>query len=337
MERNTYKNPSTGEIYQQFLVSDIYVQPYDKEQKYVYKHPKLNLHWGQRKLGLALIQFLTFYWDPKKVPNPIVVYAGAAPGTNIEFVSQLFPAITWELYDPAKFNIQSTEKIHIHNGFFTDEIAQQWSNRNDVYLLSDIRGSIEGGKSKKQENILWEQVIMKDMNMQSNWYKIIKPVKAQLKFRLPYTIDDQPNLVQYLKGVIYKGIWAPHHSTEGRLVPEGYEEMVYDARSYEYKQFYFNINVRSIQKYINPFYAVGSGGEFSDIDAPELLNDWDSLSETYVWMWYIQKMSGNDAITLNNIISLEKLLTKALNKSGGDLSLEKFRIRFFGSNKLLQY
>ena len=335
MERNTYTNPSTNEIYHQFLGSDIYVQPYEKEEKYVYKHPKLNLHWGQRKLGLALIQFLTFYWDPKSIPNPIVVYAGAAPGTNIKFVSQLFPAITWELYDPSKFNVSSNDKIHVHNDYFTDDVAKQWSDRNDVFFISDIRGSIEKGLSKKQENELWEQVIRKDMENQSRWYKIIKPVKAQLKFRLPYTVDDNQNIVEYLKGTIYKGIWAPPHSTEGRLVPEGYDEMIYDARSYEYKQFYFNINIRSMQKYINPFYAIGSGYEFNDIGAPELLNDWDSLSETYIWMWYIQKMSGNEAITLENIISLERLLTKALNKSGSKLSLESIRIKFLRSNKLL--
>lgn len=338
-----------GEDYLNFEPRDMVLQPNDPEREYesIIDQHKVKLHWGQRKLGIALIQFLTLYWDPEKVKNPVVVYAGAAPGVNISIVSKLFPQITWELYDPASFQITQTEKIHLHNEIFTDEIASQWSSENgndNVFFVSDIRRSFEKDSSV---TINVEKRIWEDMVMQSNWYKIIKPIKGQLKFRLPYYDEKLKNVfgkyVQYLSGTVYKGIWAPVSSTECRLVPntidtsssndKNFKEKYWDIKKYESQMFYFNNNIRGKQKYINPYYANYLNDQehreyaFTSIDPPELLNDYDSLAETNVWILYLKKMYGRDHATLDNIKQLQKFLTLGLNSRGTKpLSLEYSRL-----------
>lgn len=73
-------------------------------------------HWGQRKLLLSEIEFLTEHANE----HTIVIYAGAAPGTHIQYLSrELFPKIKFVLVDPSPFSIRETEKIEIINELFT--------------------------------------------------------------------------------------------------------------------------------------------------------------------------------------------------------------------------
>lgn len=54
-------------------------------------------HWGQLKLFLGEVDFLTTYLD---VPKLCVVYAGASPGHHLEALVRAMPSNwTWELYD----------------------------------------------------------------------------------------------------------------------------------------------------------------------------------------------------------------------------------------------
>lgn len=287
-----------------------YLQPDDPEKIYERSSIFNSLHWGQRKLGMALVQFLNYYWNPLEVPNPKVVYAGAAHGVNIGFVSKLFPTIQWYLYDTGNFMIEESDKIHIYKEYFTDEIAEEWGERqkqdNNIFFISDIRRGMEsdeGGVSLNNEIIIWD-----DMEAQAKWYIKIHPVKAQLKFRLPYntsnTSDVFKRYVPYLNGKIYKGIWAPIHSTETRLVPEGYDTVHWDIIKYESQMFYFNINIRGVVKYNN---------KYIDINDYELRNDWDSLSEIILWKQYLIKMYGEGADTSDRIAKLSKLMTYELN------------------------
>ena len=75
-------------------------------------------HWGQRKLLLAEIEFLARHAQP----GVICVYAGAAPGTHIEFLAQLFPEVQFVLVDPAPFAIKSSERVRIWQEFMTDDV-----------------------------------------------------------------------------------------------------------------------------------------------------------------------------------------------------------------------
>lgn len=117
-----------------------------------------NIHWGQRKLILSEIQFFNLYLSDSS--SKTVVYAGAAPGFHIPFLSKLYPEIEFHCYDPRKFGIKPTDKIHLHSGrqknidvndnfdggddrynnnedgFFTIEKAQDFKG---AFLISDIR------------------------------------------------------------------------------------------------------------------------------------------------------------------------------------------------------
>lgn len=271
---------------------------------------KNRVHWGQRKLGLALIQFLTYYWDPEKIPHPQIVYAGAAPGKNILLAMALFPGCQWHLYDPSPIKIQPREDVHIYQQLFLDEDARRWSGRNDVFFLSDIR-------SIGRENVLphdYEAGIWKDMINQQNWVKMIKPVKAQLKFRLPYAGRGFPNQLNYLNGVLYHGIWAPQSSTESRLVPnDDLQETTWLIDQYENLSFYFNNQTRETFRYQNPFYTLNDYRAYSPIHPPDLTNDYDSRAETQVWINYLNKFTTNGP-KMESVISLVDSLTSVINK-----------------------
>lgn len=126
------------------------------------------IHWGQRKLLMSEIEFLTEYYNLFSENKYLLVYAGSAPGTHIPFLSYLFPNLYFLLYDPAPFNIESNEKITIRNEFFLDETVEELKLRNDNYLfISDIRTA--NPHIMEEEEI--EYCIQKDMNMQMNWVK----------------------------------------------------------------------------------------------------------------------------------------------------------------------
>ncbi|KNH05552.1 hypothetical protein XU18_3523 [Perkinsela sp. CCAP 1560/4] len=120
--------------------------------------PKSSIHWGQRKLLLSEIQFLSLYANPKHVracvsqdttppmthadPCCLVVYAGSAPGTHLTAMPLVFPLyfsnFHFELHDPRQFDqsLYAWEKscagstdaparggISIYNHYFDDSVA----------------------------------------------------------------------------------------------------------------------------------------------------------------------------------------------------------------------
>src|SRR5665811_2473035 len=59
-----------------FKPNDKVISGNDPEMKYrrKYGQGKKGIHWGQRKLAMSIIQFLTEFWNPTEVPQPILVY-----------------------------------------------------------------------------------------------------------------------------------------------------------------------------------------------------------------------------------------------------------------------
>src|SRR5690606_11262993 len=86
---------------------------------------KTSVHFGQLKLLMSEIEFLTFYWNPS-IKNPIVVYIGAAPGTHLDMLSKMFPSFEFHLYDKLELPIifdpilRNNPKITIHEKYFED-------------------------------------------------------------------------------------------------------------------------------------------------------------------------------------------------------------------------
>ncbi len=252
---------------------------------------KTAVGWGQRKLFLTEVQFLTIHCDH---PNPVVVYAGAAPGYHIPLLESMFPDIEWHLYDPRSFGIRPSKNISIHQQYFMNSDAEKWAGRNDVFFISDIRTA----DYKSQGKLDNEQSVISDNKMQEEWYNIIKPVKAHLKFRLPY-FQDYPidREYTYLSGTVYKQPWAPQSSTETRLVPDGNGQVVWDVEKYEKQLFYHNSVIRELQRY-------------KTLPSGELSDDFDSCLERKIFEDYLTKLGS---FSEENLEGLVKLLTVTLN------------------------
>jgi cap2 methyltransferase len=202
---------------------------------YVRKNEEKSVnHWGQRKLLCSEIEFLTKFTEKDVAVN--VVYAGAAPGTHIEYLSMMFPMVKFILYDPANFTVKENDKIEIHQEFFTDEVAAKFTNQN-VLFICDIR-SVDFRKNTEKET---ETQIQHDMDSQMKWHQIMKPNHSILKFRLSW----KPGKTSYLAGDLHLPVWGPQSTTEIRLVAEKNAAIIeYDNTKIEQQMFYFNTSTR---------------------------------------------------------------------------------------------
>ena len=81
------------------------------------------------------------------------------------------------------------------------------------------------------------------MIAQMEWYKILKPFRSMLKFRLPYIGENVDRMVtmDYLDGEIFFQIWPAGSSSECRLVvKENASLKTYNSIKYENQLFRFN-------------------------------------------------------------------------------------------------
>ena len=209
------------------------------------------LHWGQRKLLLTEIEFLTIYYTKLRTTSnkkePYMIYAGAAPGTHLMILSEMFPDVHFILYDPRDFDpdLGSYPMIEINQQLFLDVDAKKWISDDhpdkDILLVSDIRT----GEPFKMTDEQVEKQVRFDHKLQYDWYKIMKPVLSMFKFRLPW-IDGQ---TPYLDGEIYIQPYPPQTSTETRLIVYGADaaDILYDNKKYEEQLFYFNTELREAE------------------------------------------------------------------------------------------
>jgi cap3/cap4 methyltransferase len=98
--------------------------------------PKTAIHWGQRKLLLSEIQLLCEALTACG-PNTkfTIVYAGAAPGTHLKFLDELFPGHLWELVDPIAFNVDilgPLTNFTLRNEYFTCGTASEYVARRMI-------------------------------------------------------------------------------------------------------------------------------------------------------------------------------------------------------------
>jgi hypothetical protein len=162
---------------------------------------ELRATWGQRKLFMTEVHFLTEYGHD----GDTVVYAGAAPGTHIPLLAELFPRVTFVLVDPAPFDpaLRSHERVQTRNDLMDDQLASQFAGRDDVLFLSDIR-----------RTHAHETCIAEDMRDQERWHLFMQPRASMLKFRLPWSKGS----TEYLDGAVYFQPYVHARSTETRLV-----------------------------------------------------------------------------------------------------------------------
>lgn len=237
------------------------------------------LHWGQRKLMLSEVEFLTLYAKA----GTTVLYAGAAPGTHLNSLSQLFPKVTFECIDPARFTAHETKRVRLHQCLFTDDIAETFADRErypHVLFISDVRTA---DPSRMKEQAV-EHAVCEDMEAQQRWHLKIAPARSMLKFRLPWA----PGITTYLDGDIYLPVWGPQATTEARLVThEEHGRMrEYDNTQYERQMMYFN-TVTRVGLYPHP---VGMDGT-DHVEGAHFCHCYDCTAEVTILMRYSQKFA----------------------------------------------
>jgi predicted RNA methylase len=208
-----------------------------------------SLHWGQRKLLLTEIDFLTRVG----ANDEIVIYAGAADGRHIPLLLDLFPLIKFHLYDPRPFNtalFRHKDRIFINpyyekeeiksdeRGFFTDRVAQWYKNNEEtrnqkILFVSDIR----------TEAI--ESEVLRNQQQQMEWIGIMKPEYSMFKFKMPYPAVGKNMYYEYLDGNIVKQCWAPIRSAETRLIiPKSQHVKKWNIIDYERQCSWYNSVLR---------------------------------------------------------------------------------------------
>ncbi|CAD8190893.1 unnamed protein product [Paramecium octaurelia] len=265
------------------------LQENDKRKKYYSRAQREKedvVHWGQRKLLISEIWFLTKYGCLSRN----IIYAGAAPGLHIQFLSDLFQNHKFYLFDPNDFQVKQGPKISIYQRCFTNEEAQKFKElfQNDYLFISDIRTA----NFKCMTPMENEQAVLRDNQLQMEWVKVLKPQKAMLKFRCAYPTEiNEPT--EFFQGEIYIQAWAPASSTETRLVPQDYvNTKLYDNVKYEEQMFYHNDVVRKKQK-----------GALS----------WDDRAETEVLIEYLRNSGIDENQIIKQVNLIKDQITKKLN------------------------
>ena len=183
---------------------------------------------------MSEIEFLTKFG----VSGSTVVYAGAAPGTHIHYLIELFPELKFVLVDPAPFSSKLTksQRCLVRQELFTDDLAQEYARCDKVLFVCDIRSCDYSLLSDPDV----EDKVLEDMRSQQRWHDIIQPIKSMLKFRLPWT----QGCTEYLAGDVYLQAFGPTTTTETRLVPYGHGRVLWNNKKYEEQMFYFNTVTR---------------------------------------------------------------------------------------------
>lgn len=261
-------------------------------------------HWGQRKLLMSEIEFLSLY----AASGDWVIYAGAAPGNHLNYLADMFPDLSFLGVDPSPFNArnvpfeehdprwarreelgQPAKRVECQQRFFTDADCELFKNRTDIVFISDVRTA--DWKVMTEDEV--EKAVYDDQNMQMRWVEQMNPRFSMLKFRLPWGDGE----TEYLDGEVFLPVWGPITTTETRLVTrQGAARRMWNNRLYEEQLFYFNTvtrvsyyghdvaaaglchcfdcasEVRILRAYLGRTYSVSDGLELGarDLYAPEV-------------------------------------------------------------------
>ena len=184
------------------------------------------LHWGQRKLLISEVDFLTRCARP----GDLVVYAGAAPGDHIPLLAGMFPRLTLTCYDPRPFAFSGSSQVKVVQESFDADTAALWKGRASLFIC-DIRTEPVHADS-----------VARDMAEQAAWVRAMRPRASLLKFRLPWG----SGVSEYLGGEVLPQAYAQGRSTESRLLvcdPDSSQE--WDNAHYEGQMFWWNTVMRS--------------------------------------------------------------------------------------------
>jgi len=256
---------------------------------------KSTIYWGQRKLLLSEIDFLTDFG--KK--GDVIIYAGAATGEHIVTLIDMFPEYEYIGVDPRDFSEELQEKskdnrikLTLIKGYFTDDMAIDFSKKyKNILFISDIRTEAV------------DKDIIENMEAQARWHKLIKARKSMLKLRFPFG----ENKMKYLDGEIRFQVWEKNESTETRLIiGKKTKEKEYDIRKYEGQLYYFN-RVTRCQKYKHNYDIMGMD------------HCYDCTCELMILEKYLRKAKVETVFKKYKVEVLSMYITQELSHCGRNL------------------
>ena len=202
--------------------------------------------WGQRRLLLAELEFLTVHAPLVMFgsPAPTVVYAGAAPGAHLSYLASLFPSLAFHLIDPSPFKLPHlAPNLAILPQLFDDSLALDYCGQ-DVLFISDVRSADLFHSTVRAV----DAAIQTDLSDQMRWHELMAPLASMLKWRLPWTEGE----TDYLDGEVRLPVWGSQSTTEGRLwVKGGAGYRRWKHRRFEQQMYHFNTRQR-VQLHTRP-------------------------------------------------------------------------------------
>nr|QBK90489.1 MAG: RNA polymerase Rpb6 [Pithovirus LCPAC103] len=223
----------------------------------------------------------------------------------------------------------------------------------DLLLVSDIRrygftSTIrEGGKTRPLKKDEIEQSVLEDNWLQARAVQRIRPLASSLKFRPPWSDTRGPSVVDlvsedrtkitldlenvgsgriktsvdwlvYLDGVIMFQAYVGASSTETRLIVTDPTKVVrWRTLKYENQLSYHNRVTRVELRFYNPFIPETLISAQAPIDAPELLNNYDSVAATFSLAYYFNRGGVSKIYQSEMAIGLYRLAVLTFNRITG--------------------
>jgi hypothetical protein len=207
---------------------------------------KWSLHWGQLKMFLNELDFLTRIVAQTGLTKFTLLYVGNLYGAYFTHVLDMFPEMTVLLYteNDVEKEIANHPRVKHYKEKFSVDMCYYLTTENidtrELFLYSNIRSGTSS-KSYKQ-----------DMDEQVAWLKILTPRMSSIKFKLEYPGSgvDEDVISFYPDGQLLFCPFTSPTSTETRLIINNdFNEKKYSCRAYEEKMFYHNSVARK-QSYL---------------------------------------------------------------------------------------
>lgn len=248
---------------------------------------KPQVHIPQLKLFLSELRFLMEFAGFDQKMN--VIYVGASDGNHILYLANLFPNLTFYLYDPRPLSHSFDKLKNVYtltgsHGQFSIDHAFGWGADNHgtkELFISDVQSGNPGLTGHN-----FEACRAKDMDDQLEWVRAMRPVAAMLKFHLSYKPGKTTWLAPYSDEHLQISPFSSKSGTELRLITtDPWDMKEYDNTEIEEQMYYFNNFTRVCQ------YGV-SIPQFSDNPMKEAMHMddcWDCCAMREICLEFLSK------------------------------------------------
>ena len=238
-----------------------------------------------------------------------LLYIGGSPGDHINNLAEMFPMITFHVYDSLEMPkiVEKDNLIKYQENFEVKRMSK--SITGTILMISDIRNKNYDANPRTDEEIVnGATMIIEDMEMQKKWFHEIKPAFALLRFR-PLLHNEAKLINQssfsYLTGIHYLLPYSKSKTNSTMLmVQRDATEALYFHNDVLNRIKYHNISIRNNCIYLNPysriFEALVNLDEVRKLDIKVDLGyehyimnyGWDCRYAYFVFYIYLKEIRG---------------------------------------------